>query len=78
MSKDKSKDLTASEAVNIIKAMDKAGDIKKYVKGDGRKTVADAAEARIDAIKAKKEAKKSPKAEAKAEAKAEPKKTPSR
>jgi hypothetical protein len=77
MSKEKSKDITASEAVNIIKSMDKAGDIKKFAKGDGRKTVADAAEARIDAIKAKKE-KKSAKSETKEETKKEAKKTPSR
>lgn len=56
---EKSRDLTATEAINAIKGMDKAGDIRKFAKGDSRKTVNDAVEKVIDTIKSSKGGKKS-------------------
>jgi len=77
MSKEKSRDLTATEAITKIKALDKVGDIRKFAKGDSRKTVNDAAEDMIDKIKDGKAEKKEKKA-SKDEPKKEKKKTPSR
>lgn len=76
MSKEKSRDLTATEAINKIKALEKAGEVKKFTKGDGRKTVNDAAEAMIDKIKDGKVEKKLSKKDD--DSKKEKKKTPSR
>lgn len=78
MSKEKSRDLTATEAINKIKALDKVGDVKKFAKGDSRKTVNDAADAMIDKIKDGKPKKSEKKSEKKEEPKKEKKKTPSR
>ena len=71
---DKSRDLTATEAINQIKGMDKAGDIRKFAKGDSRKTVNDAVEKTIDGLKSK----RSTKSSATVEKKIEKKKTPAR
>jgi len=52
MSKDeKSRDLTALEAINKIKSMEKVGEVRKFAKGDSRKTVNDTVETIIDKIK---------------------------
>jgi hypothetical protein len=78
MSKEKSRDLTATEAINKIKALEKVGEVRKFAKGDSRKTVNDAAESTIDKIKDAKSTKKEAKSEKKDEPKKEKKKTPSR
>ena len=61
MKSEKSLDFTATESIKKIKSMTKAGDVKSFVKGDGRKTVNDAAEAQIDSLKSAKVDKKSKK-----------------
>lgn len=58
MSKEKSGSLTASEAVRMIKSIETAGDVKSFVRGDDRKTVSAAADARIQELKSKKKDKK--------------------
>jgi hypothetical protein len=58
MKSEKSLDFTASESIKKIKSMAKAGDVKSFVKGDGRKTVCEAAESQIDTLKSAKEKKK--------------------
>lgn len=78
MAKEKSRDLTATEAINKIKVLEKAGEVKKFTKGDSRKTVNDAAETMIDKIKDGKSDKKETKAEKEDEPKKEKKKTPLR
>ena len=79
MSKEKSRDLTATEAIAKIKALEKVGEVRKFAKGDSRKTVNDAAEAMIDKIKDGKASKKSDKKAKKEEPKEKKKKkTPSR
>ena len=78
---EKSRDLTATEAIKKIKAMEKAGEVKKFIKGDGRSTVNEAADKAIDKIKeakGKKKEKKESKAEKVEEKPKEKKKTPSR
>lgn len=78
MSKDeKSRDLTATEAINKIKSMEKVGEVRTFSKGDSRKTVNDAADNAIDKIKDGKG--KKPKSEKKdKKSKKEKKKTPGR
>lgn len=72
----KSRDLTAQEAMQHIKTLDKVGDIRSFTKGDSRSTVNKAVESRIDSIKNKKTVKEKP-AE-KVEAPAPKKTTPAR
>ena len=45
-----SNNLTATEAIKKVKAMDDAGEVKKFTKGDERKTVYSAAEKQLDVI----------------------------
>jgi hypothetical protein len=48
----KSGDVSVAEAAAAIAAMTDAKDIRKYIKGDDRKGVNDAADARLEALKA--------------------------
>jgi len=56
----KSINLTAAEAMQYIKTLDKVGDLRSFTKGDSRSTVNKSVESRIDAIKNKKVIKENP------------------
>lgn len=58
----KSRNFTYGDAVNEIKKIDSVGDIKKFIKKDGRVTVNNAADKRIKFLKEQKDEKKAKKA----------------
>lgn len=47
----RSKDVTATEAIKKIKSFTKVGDVRSYAKGDTRKTVSDAVDSAAIKIK---------------------------
>jgi hypothetical protein len=50
----KSKEMTATEAIKKVKSFEKVGDLRKFAKGDTRKTVLDAVDTRTEKIKSQK------------------------
>ena len=54
---EKSKDLTAVEAIKKIKSFDKVGEMRNFAKSDSRKTVTDAVDAAAVKIKSQRKTK---------------------